>query len=230
MLVNEFLQNSADKFPDKEALIFQNNRLTYQEIDSRSNQLAHALIEFGIERGDRVAIYLPNSVEAVFAIFSVLKADGVLLMVNHSTKTEKLKYILNDSRAKALICSSFVNNILFSPKSKLPLKLVVSDDTSLDYQYELDHVSFNDVFAHYPSFLPGNQNIDIDLAALIYTSGSTGNPKGVMMTHCNIISAATSITQYLENTCDDIIINTLPLSFDYGLLLRLTLFEQHFIT
>ena len=59
--------------------------------------------------------------------------------------------------------------------------------------------------------------IDIDLAALIYTSGSTGTPKGVMLTHLNIVSAATSITTYLENVADDVILNVLPLSFDYGL-------------
>jgi acyl-CoA synthetase (AMP-forming)/AMP-acid ligase II len=64
---------------------------------------------------------------------------------------------------------------------------------------------------------PPKQAIDIDLAALIYTSGSTGNPKGVVLTHLNIVSAATSITMYLENTADDIILNVLPLSFDYGL-------------
>ena len=64
---------------------------------------------------------------------------------------------------------------------------------------------------------PPKRAIDIDLAALIYTSGSTGNPKGVMLTHLNMVSAATSITTYLENTPDDIILNVLPLSFDYGL-------------
>jgi acyl-CoA synthetase (AMP-forming)/AMP-acid ligase II len=63
-----------------------------------------------------------------------------------------------------------------------------------------------------PSF-----NIDLDLATIIYTSGSTGNPKGVMLTHLNIVSAAASIISYLENREDDIIMNTLPLSFDYGL-------------
>jgi acyl-CoA synthetase (AMP-forming)/AMP-acid ligase II len=63
---------------------------------------------------------------------------------------------------------------------------------------------------------PG-RSIDVDLAALVYTSGSTGHPKGVMLTHLNIVSAATSITTYLENTSDDIILNVLPLSFDYGL-------------
>ena len=61
------------------------------------------------------------------------------------------------------------------------------------------------------------RNIDIDLASIIYTSGSTGNPKGVMLTHLNMVSAATSITTYLENVPEDVVINVLPLSFDYGL-------------
>jgi long-chain acyl-CoA synthetase len=217
MLINEFLQNSVNIFPDKEALIFQNQRLTYQEIDKRTNQLAHALIEFGIDRGDRVAIYLPNSPETVIAIFAILKAGGVFLAINHITKTEKLRYILNNSQAKALVCSSYINNILFSPKYGLPLKIVISGEASLNYQYEFDHISFRDVFDHYPSFLPDSRNSEIDLAALLYTTGSTGYSKGVEVTHSNIFTAVSSISQYLENTRDDIIINTLPLSLDYGL-------------
>ena len=67
------------------------------------------------------------------------------------------------------------------------------------------------------ALLNGASGIDIDLAMLIYTSGSTGFPKGVMMTHQNVVAAATSITTYLENTADDVILNVLPLSFDYGL-------------
>ncbi|MBC8184865.1 AMP-binding protein [candidate division KSB1 bacterium] len=226
MLVNDFLQNSAKKFPKKEALIFKNRRLTYQEINKYANQLANALIDSGIERGDRVAIYMPNSVEVVISIFAVLKAGGVFIVINHSTKTDKLKYILNNSGAKAFVCSSFVNNILFSSKKTLPLKMVISNDTSLGKKHEIEHFTFKHVFDNYPATQPDNQNIDVDLAALIYTSGSTGLPKGVMMTHSNIISAATSITQYLENTCDDIIINTLPLSFDYGLYQMLMAFKM----
>src|SRR5262249_3884904 len=64
---------------------------------------------------------------------------------------------------------------------------------------------------------PTNPGTDLDLAMLVYTSGSTGFPKGVMMTHANVVAAATSITTYLENTADDVILNVLPISFDYGL-------------
>jgi long-chain acyl-CoA synthetase len=81
------------------------------------------------------------------------------------------------------------------------------------------HITLDALLARHPADLqpPPKRAINIDLAALIYTSGSTGNPKGVMLTHLNMVSAATSITTYLENTPDDIILNVLPLAFDYGL-------------
>jgi acyl-CoA synthetase (AMP-forming)/AMP-acid ligase II len=74
-----------------------------------------------------------------------------------------------------------------------------------------------DLVAAYPQFAPASQTISIDLASLIYTSGSTGMPKGVMLTHANMVAAATSITTYLRNVEDDVILSPLPLAFDYGL-------------
>ncbi len=90
MLVHEFLEHSAARLPDKVALVHGEHRLTYCQIDALANRLAHALIAQGVSRGDRVAIHLPNSVEAVVAIFATLKAGGVFVMVNSSTKEDKL--------------------------------------------------------------------------------------------------------------------------------------------
>ena len=78
MLVQDFLQNSAERFPDKTALVCDDQRLTYAEIEARTNRLAHALIAHGVQRSDRVVICLPNSVETVVAIFGILKAAGHL--------------------------------------------------------------------------------------------------------------------------------------------------------
>jgi acyl-CoA synthetase (AMP-forming)/AMP-acid ligase II len=90
---------------------------------------------------------------------------------------------------------------------------------------EKNVVSYEKAIELQPDIRPAKRNIDVDLAALIYTSGSTGKPKGVMMTHLNMVSAATSITTYLENTPDDIIIDLLPLAFDYGLYQLLMTFK-----
>lgn len=76
MLVHDFLINSAARLPDKVALVCDGKRLTYRDLDQMTNRLAHALVEHGIRRGDRVAIFAPNSVEAVVGIFAVLKAGA----------------------------------------------------------------------------------------------------------------------------------------------------------
>jgi amino acid adenylation domain-containing protein len=215
--VETFLERSAEKSPEKTALVCGSRRLTYIEIERQSNRLAHALIRQGVRRGDRVAVQLENSPEAVVAVFAILKAGAIFLVIHPSTKAEKLAYILNDCRACALVTDSARIAGLEQQLSGLShLKSIVLADAEWD-RIVGDSVS--------PDTPPEKQCIDIDLAALIYTSGSTGRPKGVMLTHLNIVSAATSITTYLENTPDDVILNVLPLSFDYGLYQVLMAFQ-----
>jgi len=222
MQVEQFLELSAQRSPDKTALVCQERRLTYREIEEQSNQLAHALIENGVERGDRVAIYLDNSVEAVLSIFAVLKAGAVFLVVNPTTKPDKLAYILNNCRAVALITDSRKYAGVEKYSAQLPFLnhfFVTGLHATPPNDRRLKVLSLENLFngARFSKLPLPKKCIDIDLAALIYTSGSTGKPKGVMLTHLNIVSAATSITTYLENTTDDVILNVLPLSFDYGL-------------
>jgi amino acid adenylation domain-containing protein len=222
MQVESFLEQSAERFPEKTAIVCGSRRSTYREVEERANRLAHSLIAEGCERGDRVAVYLDNSVEAVVSIFAILKAGAVFLVVNPTTKVDKLTYILDNCRAKGLIMSDrkfkAMQDGLANAQHLQPVWLAGSarDEEFPPYGrlIALEPILEGPNGAVEP---PPKKCIDIDLAALIYTSGSTGRPKGVMLTHLNIVSAATSITTYLENTSDDIIINLLPLSFDYGL-------------
>jgi amino acid adenylation domain-containing protein len=220
--VEHFLEDSARRFPDKIALVCGDRRLTYRQIDERCNRLARGLIDAGVRRGDRVAIYLQNSVEAVLAIFAALKAGGVFMVVNPTTKPAKLAFILNDSRATALVTHGRREAVLREIGDRTPhvACIVVAGRSAFEWADGGKRVVSFDRLAESAAgdgTKPGNRCIDLDLAALIYTSGSTGTPKGVMLTHLNIVSAATSITTYLENTPDDVIANVLPLSFDYGL-------------
>lgn len=222
MQVEMFLARSAQRFPDKVALVCDGRRLTYRELDDASDRLAHGLRELGVRRTDRVAIFLENSVEAVLTIFATLKAGAVFVVVNPTTKAQKLAYFLNDCRARVLVSHEGKREVLADALSDAPdLAALVLAGTEDPASGEWDrHVaSFNALLErrYAGGGPPPNESIDLDLAALIYTSGSTGIPKGVMLTHLNIVSAATSITQYLDNTPDDIILNVLPLSFDYGL-------------
>ena len=103
MLVHEFLTRSATRLPQKVALVCGGRRFTYAELDAMSNRLANALVAGGVRRGDRVAVHLHNSIESVVGIFAALKAGGTFVVINASTKRDKLIYILNNCRAKALL-------------------------------------------------------------------------------------------------------------------------------
>jgi len=232
MQVEQFLENSAWLYPEKVALIRGKERLTYRQIDTEANRIAHALIEAGVKRGDRVVIFVPNSVEAVLSIFAALKAGAVFVVLNATTRPDKLAFILNNCRATAMIAKGGripaaaslwmetpnLRAVFLMEGSDAEVAAIRSADKGVVRVEEIRKST-----AEVPP--PAKACIDIDLAALIYTSGSTGRPKGVMVTHLNVVSAATSITTYLENTADDVVINMLPLAFDYGLYQLLMMFK-----
>jgi long-chain acyl-CoA synthetase len=239
MLVQDFLHNSAERFPDKVALVCDGQRLTYAEIDRMANRFANALQENGVQRGDRVGIYLPNSIQAVVAIFGALKAGAVFVVINSTTKSDKLAYILNNCAATAVISEGKHAEMVLSMVESVPsLKVWIlsssraatadingkETDTGITVKTAIPVLHFHEV-EKYPTRRPRQMNIDLDLACLIYTSGSTGDPKGVMSDHSNVVFAASSIIQYLENSHEDVVLNALPLSFDYGLYQLLMVFK-----
>jgi acyl-CoA synthetase (AMP-forming)/AMP-acid ligase II len=218
MRLEQFLRRSADRFPDKTALVASGKRLTYSQLDNLSDELAQGLAERGIGGGDRVVLFLDNSAEAVVSVFAVLKAGAVFSPVNPSTKADKLAYILNNCRARGLITQQKIAAVAADAVEASPSVCVtiVADGEAAP---QIDgFVHWNDALRA-PTFerLTSVAGIDLDLAMLIYTSASTGFPQGVMMTHQNAVAAETSITTYLENTPDDVILNVLPVAFDYGL-------------
>jgi long-chain acyl-CoA synthetase len=223
MLISEFLEKSASLYPDKVALICGNERLTYNCIDQAAGSLAQALPEMGFQKQERTVIYLENSTESVISLFAILKAGGVFVIVDPQVKAKKFEYILRDCRAEILITDTARLASVSEVISGLPdlRRIIVTDyrraaTTDMSGVQE-KLVSYGTILKEPASDRTVSPCIDIDLASLIYTSGSTGNPKGVALTHLNMVSAANSITQYLKNTPDDIIIDTLPLAFDYGL-------------
>jgi amino acid adenylation domain-containing protein len=220
-LLHDVLLDSARRLPDKVALVCKNQRLSYSEIDARSNALAHALCARRVQRGDRVVIFADNTVETVVAFWAVLKASAVASVVNPLTKADKLAYLLNDCRASALVTDGHLTPTFAAAASRSAHLHTVVVSGSLD-RPRLEPlpgvVSFDDALASGSREAPPpRRSLDIDLAAIIYTSGSTGDPKGVMLTHRNMLTAATSITTYLENVEEDVILGVLPLAFDYGL-------------
>ena len=223
MLVHNFLENAARRFPDKTAIVCNHRRLSYAELNALADQLAAALTEKGVQRQDRVVILLENSIEAVVSLYGVLKAGAAFVMLNPGMKAEKVNFILKDSGARLVITHA---------SRKALFKEAVADAFGLQHMIWcgeecpaqklradlISSESWAEVLKNSPDSTARRPTvIDVDLATIIYTSGSTGEPKGVVSAHYNVVAAATSITTYLKNRDDDIILNTLPLSFDYGL-------------
>ena len=220
VLVHDWLVRSSRRSPGKAALINDGRRLTYFEINDLSTHLAQGLASNGVNRGDRVVVFLENSPEAVIAIYGILKAGAVFIIAEATATASTLRHILDDSQSVWLITHvdkaqivkdtsdgsrSDCRVVWVGPSDRIPPKagLALHWDRLVEHREEGT--------ATFPRI------VDIDLAALIYTSGSTGKPKGIMCTHHNIVSAARSIIQYIGNYEDDVILDALPLAFDYGL-------------
>ena len=226
MLVQDYLIDSAQRYPDKTAIVCGQDRVTYAELDGKTNQVARALVNAGVRRGDRAIVLLPNSIEAAVALFAILKAGAVFVPVNQSVKADKLASIVCDCAATAIITDAPGIRTIGETWSQMPSLSVVALTQELDVALgERRQLCFGEVFATEsprPLVLP---LIDQDLACLIYTSGSTGESKGVVCGHNNVVFASGSIVSYLENVPDDIVINVLPFSFDYGLYQLLMVFR-----
>lgn len=205
MRIERFLAQSAQRFPGKTALIAGQVRFTYAEFDAQTTALAAALQQMGVKRNDRVLVFMDNAAEAALSVFAVLKAGATFSPINASTKADKLSYIVDNCRPVAILTQKKLAPVAAMATEGRSVRLLVAGTP----EWEAALAGTSPVASH--------GGIDVDLGMLIYTSGSTGRPKGVMMTHRNIDAASDSITTYLENTSDDIILNVAPLAFDYGL-------------
>jgi acyl-CoA ligase (AMP-forming) (exosortase A-associated) len=213
--LHDLLAQSAAASPEHPAVTYKDVTVTYAELWSQARAAAGLLRVLGIERGDRVAIYLEKRLETVVALFAAGIADGVFVPVNHILKPPQVGHILRDSGARVLVTSadrlSQLRTVL--PDSEVADVIVVgalpaSAPEGLALHAWQDAASID---------IPVPASIDLDPAAILYTSGSTGKPKGVVLSHRNLIVGAESVSSYLENTADDVILSVLPLSFDAGL-------------
>jgi long-chain acyl-CoA synthetase len=163
--------------------------------------VAAGLGALGVQRGDRVALVLPNDAQMAIAIYGTLRAGAAFLPLNPTIKRDKLAYVLADSTAAAVVCDEERGETVRAAAALAGGTRVVSDIEGLVAE----------------SRGSSGPPIEIDLAAVIYTSGSTGDPKGVTLTHRNMTFVADSIVEYLEMDRSDRVLCVLPLSFDYGL-------------
>ncbi|MEI6749249.1 MAG: AMP-binding protein [Bacteroidota bacterium] len=218
-LLGEALEFSFRKHPDKTVAIYKGEEFSYRNLKNCSENLAFYLLNAGVKKGDRVAIYMNNSWQCIVSIYGITLAGCVFLVINPQTKASKLNYILQDCGAKLIISElPLIYELSLALDGLQEIQEVIlsggkpqkSDNRTVFSDYE-EIIIKDDLRTTLPHIIPN------DLAALIYTSGSTGFPKGVMMTHQAMVFTSWSLIEYLRLTEDERIMLVLPLAFDYGL-------------
>lgn len=219
-LIHEFIAHHADRNPDATALLYKAQAFDYGALHAQVDAAARGLLELGIGPGERVAVYLPKQPETVFGIFGAAAAGAVFVPVNPLLKPHQVAYILGHCNVRVLLTSPQRLALLREVLCHCPdlhTVVVTGDD---DPQGELPGaervLNYRD-FCAAATPRPAHRRIDADVAAILYTSGSTGQPKGVVLSHRNLVAGATSVASYLENSERDRILAVLPLSFDAGL-------------
>ena len=229
-LIHNFLEDSAARFPDKDAVFYLGKWHTYREIEEKANALAHLLIRLGVKKGDRVALFVENSPEYVITYYAILKAGGITVALNTENTAADVGYIVRDCGVRI-----FVTNERQFPRIKQafgekgpvekvllwttpgagtnPVAMAGADaDSGLHIDGLILPGTLDRESKQNPEVILGDQ----DIASIVYTSGSTGKPRGATLTHLNIVSNTKSIIQYLRLTSDDRIMVVLPFHYIYG--------------
>lgn len=216
-LLHELLSRSAHRMPDSIALTYGPNQMSYQELHQATSQFASGLMQLGIARGERVAIYLEKRFETVVASFGAPAAGAVFVPLNPILKSEQISYILRDCNVRVLVTSAdrlaLIGDAL---KNCHDLRHIVIVGASGSSQGNpgVNTLDWTDFMQARQS--DGHRVIDTDMLGILYTSGSTGKPKGVVLSHRNMVAGAKSVSSYLENRSEDTLLAALPLSFDAG--------------
>ncbi|MGD9227867.1 MAG: class I adenylate-forming enzyme family protein [Desulfobacterales bacterium] len=220
LTVGQVLEIAANQVPDKTAVVDGDQRKTYKELNSMVDALAARLAEIGFKKGDRVAIYMKNSIEFVVAFYALQKLGLITVWINAIYRMQEAKFVLKNSEVKGAFIFSqwegynYLDDIL-KIKKELPQleSIIVAGNGESQVAY-----SFNALINQGAGKTPPAVSIDSqeDLSMLLYTSGTTGKPKGAMISHYAAVRGAWEYSQGVQATSNDIFIAFLPMSHSYG--------------
>ncbi len=216
-LLHELLFASAGLNADAPALTYAKSTSAYGTLAAATRAFASGLIDLGLNRAERVAIYLEKRPETVIASFGAPAAGGAFVPLNPLLKPEQVGYILRDCDVRVLVTSPERLDLLRDTLADCPALrhvVVVGVEAASAPASGSASVAWNDLLA--APARTGHRIIDTDITAILYTSGSTGKPKGVVLSHRNMVAGAKSVASYLGNTPGDTLLAALPLSFDAG--------------
>ncbi len=214
MNLTHYLETSARKFPDKIAVRFGDQTVTYEELNIRCNRLAAGLKKIGLAAQDCCALMVPNSIDAMFAYYALAKLGAVIVPINFLYREHELRHIFSDSKPKAFIgAEPYLEEIskVLAASEETPIRLALGvSEKSLFSDLQAVYSTETD-FSTYPVQ-------DDDTLNILYTSGTTGVPKGVMLTHGNLASEARILAEMRARLDPEaVVIGVLPLYHVYGI-------------
>ncbi len=217
-LVHDLLTRSAERFPDRTAVVDGERSVTYAELDETSNRLAQLLSAHGVRHGDRVGLYLEKSLEALVGIYGILKTGGTYVPLDPGSPPLRLGSIAKDAGLRCLISGREKSEhwaALLGEGAPLETLVVLNAEDGEVAGLDGVHIATRSALAELaPDPLPGISRSSSDLAYILYTSGSTGVPKGVMLSHLNALAFVEWAADEFEVTETDRLSSHAPLHFD----------------
>lgn len=207
MSVDEFLRKSAGSYPDKIALFFEEEKVSYSQLDQEVDNLARGLLDLGLDFQSGVCILLGNCSDFVRSYFAIARAGGRIIPLNPLYKGNEIRHIINDSGATHLITAKELLPVMELIEDDVPSlkKIIVSGAESSG-----GVISLKDLISN--TSAPVRQNIsETDIAACLYTSGTTGRPKGALLSHGNLIFDAEASIERVKIAHEDVNLCVLPL-------------------
>ncbi len=217
MNTTECLEIAALIAPDRLAVVFENNRFTYDAILKRVNRLATALSRLGIQRGDRVAIIQVNTNEHIETYFAVAKLDAVFVPLNFRSREDELTYMINVSGAKIVLAGPRYRDLILSIIHKLDTVeyfISLEDDTNATYpslKLPTNWQSYETLITNESQYASHPVSDGDDLSIIMFTAGTTGSPKGVMLSHESFTSYILDNVTPIELDIEERNILTVPL-------------------
>lgn len=217
MLVHNLLEESARTLPDQIAVVHDDKKSDYCSLNRLSNELTANLLNLGVKKGDRVALLLENSVEYIITYYSVLKCGGVAVPLSTDIKPDALIQILLEFEPALLVASAKFERLIKSITSKITIRNCVLVNPKLSWaDASLKIHAWENLVTEGETQNPTVEIHENDICSIIYTSGSMGKPKGVVLTHRNIVINTLDICEYLQLTSDDIQMVVLPFFYVMG--------------
>lgn len=236
-----YLKKAASEFPDNKAVHFLGKEFTYEYIYDSAERLAGYLQEIGIQKGDRVAIMLPNTPQAVISFYAILMAGGIVVQTNPLYTERELEYQMKDSGAKAIITLDILFPRVTKVKANTDLQHVIVTAIKdylpfpkniiypfiqkkqygivVNVKHENQNHLWKEILKEKRSFIEYNISFEEDIALLQYTGGTTGFPKGVMLTHKNLVSNVLMCSKWLYKCTrgKEILLGVIPFFHVYGM-------------